>query len=150
MDVDLTGSARNIPFVGDMSVINPPRSKETDNFLSVKSDQSPVKAGMDTPSSLYNRQPRDLEVRPCMVKPMTVSDPPPPPLCECEEMGSLCGHCKILMDKIVSSTPSSSSRSVTRTEDETMPQSIWVKISLFIMSHSELPWANTLNQLILS
>ena len=58
MDVDLTGSARNIPFVGDMSVINPPRSKETDNFLSVKSDQSPVKAGMDTPSSPYDRQPR--------------------------------------------------------------------------------------------
>jgi len=58
MDVDLTGSARNIPFVGDMSVINPPKSKETDKFLSLKSNQSPVKAGMETPSSPYDRQPR--------------------------------------------------------------------------------------------
>ena len=146
MDVDLTGSARNIPFVGDMSVINPPRSKETDNFLSVKSDQSPVKAGMDTPSSLYNRQPRDLEVRPCMVKPMTVSDPPPPPLCECEEMGSICGHCKILMDKIISSTASSSSCSVLRTEDETMPQSLPNSSDSAVSSH-HLLW--TLKQQII-
>ena len=57
----------------------------------------------------------ELEVRPDMMEPMTVSDPLPPQLCECDELGSICGLCKILMDKIVSSTASSSSCSVSRT-----------------------------------
>ena len=47
----------------------------------------------------------ELEVRPGMMEPMTVSDPLPPQLCECDELGSICGLCKIVMDKIVSSTP---------------------------------------------
>ena len=103
-------------------------------------ENSDVEAFVDIP---------ELEVRPGMLEPLTVSDQLPPQLCECDERGSMCGLCKIVMDKIVSSTPSSSSHSVTRTEDETMPQSIWVNISLFIVSHSELHQANTLNQFIL-
>ena len=51
----------------------------------------------------------ELEVRPGMMEPLTVSDPLPPQLCECDELGSICGLCKIVMDKIVSSTASSSS-----------------------------------------
>ena len=88
----------------------------------------------------------ELEVRPGMKEPMTVSDPLPPQLCECDELGSICGLCKILMDKIVSSTASSSSCSVSRTEDETMPQSLLNSSDSAVSSH-HLLW--TLKQQII-
>ena len=58
MDVDNTGIVKNIPFVGDMSVIQPPQDQVSSNFLEVKSGGSPVKAGMDTPASPYDNVPR--------------------------------------------------------------------------------------------
>ena len=72
MDVDNTGNiVKNIPFVGDMSVIQP-RDQPGNKFLSVPG-RSPVKAGMDTPASPYDvqgpRQPRR--------SPRTSSMPPP-------------------------------------------------------------------------
>ena len=70
MDVDNTNS-RSLPFVGDMSVIQPPRGG-TKEFLSVKSDQSPVKAGMETPVS-----PRASVARPPRRSPRNSTMPPP-------------------------------------------------------------------------
>ena len=70
MDVDHTNT-RSLPFVGDMSVIQPPRTGAKD-FLAVKSDQSPVKAGMDTPVS-----PRDSAARPPRRSPRNSTMPPP-------------------------------------------------------------------------
>ena len=70
MDVDHTNT-RSIPFVGDMSLIQPPRAGAGE-FLSVKSDQSPVKAGMDTPIS-----PRDAAARPPRRSPRNSTMPPP-------------------------------------------------------------------------
>ena len=58
MDVDNTATMRNIPFVGDMSIIQP-SALPSSNLLSA--DGSPIKAGMETPSSPYptaTRQPR--------------------------------------------------------------------------------------------
>ena len=70
MDVDHTNT-RSLPFVGDMSVIQPPKTGALD-FLSVKEDQSPVKAGMDTPVS-----PRDSVARPPRRSPRNSTMPPP-------------------------------------------------------------------------
>jgi len=57
MDVDSTRNARAVPFTGDMSIIQPSKMSDTNPFLKVKSNQSPVKAGMETPSSPYDHQP---------------------------------------------------------------------------------------------
>ena len=71
MDVDNTNT-RSLPFVGDMSVIQPQGG--TNEFLSVKSDQSPVKAGMETPVS-----PRDgvAVARAARRSPRNSTMPPP-------------------------------------------------------------------------
>ena len=53
----------------------------------------------------------ELEVRPANVSCQEAVEPmisDPPPLCECDEFGSICGVCKIALDKIRSSTPPSS------------------------------------------
>ena len=70
MDVDLTNT-RSLPFVADMSVIQPPRSGVKD-FLAVKSDQSPVKAGVNTPAS-----PLASSARPPRRSPRNSTMPPP-------------------------------------------------------------------------
>jgi len=57
MDVDSTRNARIVPFTGDMSIIQPSKMQATNPFLKVKPNQSPVKAGMETPSSPYDQHP---------------------------------------------------------------------------------------------
>ena len=78
------------------------------------------KAKFDIPELEVRQQSQNIDPEIEMVDPVIAHDTMPPQLCECDELGSICGVCKLLMDKIVTSIPSSSPFQVTRSGDETM------------------------------